>query len=418
MPLQISHLANFTPPASTRTWQSQPHPTLPLLATASSDKTVRIYSLTSFNLITTLSGGHKRSIRSVAWQPALRKGDAVLATGSFDASAGIWKKHYSGDAVESLNHGIVSTDENDNDEDDDDDDGEYAFTVLLDGHESEIKSLAFAPSSRLLATCSRDKSVWIWEELDDDNWETMAVLSEHDGDVKCVAWHPAEDLLASASYDDTIRLYKEDVDDWEQVAVIQGHKATVWCVTFEGADLPGLKATPSEELSQAQRDFLIQRAASGPRLLSASDDLSIRIWRREPPADDANAARNTGVPSIIRSSNIDETWLEEAQFPGTHTRAVYSASWSTTSGLVVSAGSDGMIVVYKEQWKSGAEEDVGTEWTVVASIEAAHGVFEVNHVVWAKRWDKGRRSEDEEVIVSTGDDGEVKVWTLEEAVGG
>ena len=49
----------------------------------------------------------------------------------------------------------------------------------------------------------------------------------------------------------------------------------------------------------------------------------------------------------------------------------------------------------------------------MAEFGDAHDVFEINHVVWAKRRDAGRRSDDEEIIISTGDDGEVRVWTLE-----
>jgi hypothetical protein len=36
-----------------------------------------------------------------------------------------------------------------------------------------------------------------------------------------------------------------------------------------------------------------------------------------------------------------------------------------------------------------SEEDSATEWFVLAEIEGAHGVFEINHVCWA-RADKGR----------------------------
>ena len=47
-------------------------------------------------------------------------------------------------------------------------------------------------------------------------------------------------------------------------------------------------------------------------------------------------------------------------------------------------------------------------------MEASHDEYEINHVCWAARRDNGRKFEDEEVVVSTGDDGDVKVWTLPE----
>lgn len=447
--LILTPLSSLNPPSSARTWQSVVHPSLPLVATASSDKTVRVYSLSSFTLLSTVSGGHKRSVRAVAWKPGTRKGEAVLATGSFDASAGIWKKHYPpGSGVEdpigggggALEVDVSRSsriprgedDEGYGDEGEDSEDDDYAFTVLLDGHESEIKSLAFSPSSRYLATCSRDKSVWIWEELEDDNWETVAVLQEHDGDVKCVAWHPTEELLASSSYDDTIRLYKEDVDDWMQIAVLSGHEKTVWWVEFEPeVDHPSLGSVKDSSLSQEQKDFLIQQRAAGPRLISCSDDLTIRIWQRQSAAN--TGGNNSGIPSIIRSHSIEEEWTQEAVFPAAHERSIYALSWSKKTGMIASAGSDGKIVVYKEVWKtsettapidtvdSSAETTtsttapIATEWVIVASVENAHDVFEVNHVTWAKRWDRGRKDDSEEVIVSTADDGDVKVWILEEA---
>ena len=87
----ISPLATLTPPSNSRAWSSQPHPHLPIVATACSDKTVRVYSLTNFAQQSTIAGGHKRSIRSCAWKPN-SVGESVLATGSFDASAGIWRR--------------------------------------------------------------------------------------------------------------------------------------------------------------------------------------------------------------------------------------------------------------------------------------------------------------------------------------
>ncbi|KAF2144467.1 uncharacterized protein K452DRAFT_284782 [Aplosporella prunicola CBS 121167] len=430
---ELKALAALTPASSARTWMSAPHPTQAIVATASSDKTVRVYSLTSFTLLSTIGGGHKRSVRACAWKPGM-VGESVLATGSFDASAGIWRRWEQQKAPgmrddedeEETEIDVAAAATADGEEDDD----EWRFSVILDGHESEIKSLAWSAGGQFLATCSRDKSVWVWEEMEDDNFETIAVLQEHEGDVKCVAWHPSEDCLASASYDDTIRLYREDLDDWTCVAVMSGHDATVWSVDFEAVEVSPLKVEEgdSEEVSAAKKKLLQDRVAAGSRLVSGSDDMTVRIWRKI-PKDTGNAGNNNGVPSILRNNSIEEEWVQEAVLPRRHERAVYSVAWSKKSGMIASTGSDGKIVVYKEQWrndlgkesseavpdgegKAGQSPSTLTEWVVVAEVEGAHDVFEINHVCWAPRRDKDRTSEDDEVIISTGDDGEVKLWTL------
>jgi WD40 repeat protein len=384
---------------------------------------VRVYSLTSFTLLHSITGGHKRSVRSVSWKPGT-SGQSVLATGSFDSSAGIWRREeHGGDGAQEADFTYRRNDDDDDERDDADD---YQFSCILDGHESEIKCLSWSPSGQYLATCSRDKSVWVWEELEDDNFETVAVLQEHDGDVKCVGWHPEEDLLVSASYDDTVRLYREDADDWVQVACIDGHGQTVWWAEFEGSGMSRKDFRSQREgLSDEQTQYIEGLERSGPRLATGSDDCTVRIWRRKPIQRDDTASSNTGIPSIIRSAAIDEDWYQEAILPQVHERAIYSVSWSRTTGMIASAGSDGKIIVYKERWRQQAsnseamEVDGGqlTEWEVVAELFSAHDVFEINHVCWARRADKGKRGEDEEVVLSTGDDGEVRVWALDEEAG-
>lgn len=311
----------------------------------------------------------------------------------------------------------------------DEEDEEWRFAVVLDGHESEIKSLGFAPTAPLLATCSRDKSVWIWEELEDDNYETVAVLQEHEGDVKSVAWSPVEELLASGSYDDQIRLWREDVDDWACCAVLEGHKGTVWWVEFEGAERVGALAN-TEGLDDRQKALLEQREQGGPRLASCSDDMTIRIWRRIPKDKPSEPTGQGKMPTIWKNKDFDEEWVQEAILPQVHERAVYALSWSKKTNRIVSTGSDGKIVVYEERWSGAGNGDVEmtdasstegaenmqslpTEWVAVAVAENAHDVFEVNHAVWAPRADKDKRFDGEEVIITTGDDGEVKAWSLD-----
>lgn len=344
-------------------------------------------------------------------------------------------------------------------------DEEWLFTTLLTGPDSEIKSLCFSPphySANLLATSSRDKSVWVWEEVEDDEWETIAVLQEHAGDVKSVAWcegaaFPSQDpssdseeprivgcreILASSSYDDTIRLFRdvESEGDWVCVGVIEGHGGTVWSVKWERH----INTSLHPDVSNIEINW-------EPRLLSCSDDLSVRVWRRELSESEKEKKRNQialgntksnsapRLPSIIRPTSVFETWVEESKLPDIHVRSVYAVDWSRTTGLVVSCGGDGTIAVYKETpFRSSTsaptndgDGDVsmnGTSfdhpsndppsemstWSIVALMEGAHDEYEINHVCFAPRRDKSKRFENEEVIVSTGDDGDVKIWALPE----
>ncbi|KKY25727.1 putative wd repeat protein [Phaeomoniella chlamydospora] len=456
----LIHLATLSPPSSSRAWQSSPHPSLPIVATATSDKSVNIYSLTTFRLLNRVSGGHKRSVRSVGWRrpiPGSATGATVLATGSFDSTVGIWRKE---DEFEASNSASVGNEDEVEIRDrpgDADDEEAWAFAVLLTGHDSEVKSLAFSPSNpSLLATSSRDKSVWIWEEVsgaaDEDEYETTAVLTEHSGDVKCVAWNYEDDVLASGSYDDSIRLWREveEEGDWMCVAYIEGHEGTVWAVQWEkppaGDDerwkVP--EGLPDQQLEEWE-SYANRR---GPRIVSSSDDLTIRIWRREYRSGDSERGplKRNKIPSIIKPSSTTETWVQDAILPQTHSRSVYSVAWSERTGLIASCGGDGNIYVFKEFAKlhrpSASEDEntkqpgdamsvdsptatteesmeelsepeyIETEWKPIASIEAAHGDFEVNHVCWALRRDKDKRYDEEEVIISTGDDGQVKLWYL------
>jgi len=64
--------------------------------------------------------------------------------------------------------------------------------------------------------------------------------------------YQGDEILISASYDDAIKCWAEDGGDWYCAATLSAHTSTVWSI----ASTPG-----------------------GTRLVSASDDCSLAIWK-------------------------------------------------------------------------------------------------------------------------------------------
>lgn len=361
-----------------KVWSVSAHPTLPLLVTASTDLTLKIYKLLAkqnFPLVNSLEDTHKRSIRSVSFKPPLGGVDSpaenfldlpTLASGSFDATISVWgidepSEEYDDEVLIANQAEILSSPDN-----------EWNIMAVIEGHENEIKCVDWNFQGNLLASCSRDKTVWIWETDPEtlEEFECVSVLNDHAHDVKHVTWHPSQNLLASSSYDDTIRLYKQDLDDdWSCVGILNGHEGTVWCSQFEDPKSPG-----------ATEGII--------RLVSVSDDLTVRVWSsKELPVEEK------GLPSSIKKDS-EMIWEQDSVFPQVHTYSIYSVCWSKKSGRVASTGADGRIVIYKE----------GNDGWVVESIqEAAHSVYEINSIVWAV-------IDEKEVLISGGEDGCVNVW--------
>uniref|UniRef100_A0A2K5Y4G9 Cytosolic iron-sulfur assembly component 1 n=1 Tax=Mandrillus leucophaeus TaxID=9568 RepID=A0A2K5Y4G9_MANLE len=271
--------------------------------------------------------------------------------------------------------------------------------------------LAWAPSGNLLATCSRDKSVWVWEgesrslQVDweppdtplrvrdrvgswvpfffsptvdeEDEYECVSVLNSHTQDVKHVVWHPSQELgllslfpqlLASASYDDTVKLYREEEDDWVCCATLEGHESTVWSLAFD---------------------------PSGQRLASCSDDRTVRIWRQYLPGNEQGVA----------CSGSDPSWKCICTLSGFHSRTIYDIAWCQLTGALATACGDDAIRVFQEDPNSDPQQPT---FSLTAHLHQAHSQ-DVNCVAWNPK--------EPGLLASCSDDGEVAFWKYQRPEG-
>lgn len=377
-----------------KAWSVSSHQTLPLLATASSDKTSKIYKLSkeqNFPLLGKLEETHKRSVRTVSFKPPLGSSESefidlpALASGSFDSTISVWGIDEPGELLDNEEELGAEEDERavkarKQRETDllTSPNNEWNLMALIEGHENEVKAVAWNRSGNFLASCSRDKTIWIWETDAEtlEEFECVSVLSDHEHDIKHIIWHPHINLLASSSYDDTIRLYKQDDDDedWSCVAILNGHEGTVWCSAFEHTE----------------------KTSGQTRLVSVSDDLTARVWvSSSGSGEDGN--KIDGIPSSIKHRSSEMEWELQSVLPEVHKYAIYSVSWSAQSGRIATTGADGQIAVYSE--KNG-------KWEVESVHKSSHGVYEVNCVSWCVL------SNGEEVLATAGDDGYINIWEV------
>lgn len=149
-----------------RVWCVAWNPVRPLIASCSADKTVRIshYQQKSSDLNesneesssleirtqASIPTGHTKTVRCVTWAPT----GETFAAASFDANISVWEQERRTDG-----DGDFSMAEDGGQSGG----GEWECASLLEGHETECKCVAYSCLGNLLASCSRDKTVWVWE---------------------------------------------------------------------------------------------------------------------------------------------------------------------------------------------------------------------------------------------------------------
>ena len=165
-----------------------------LIATGADDKTVKIISVNDKKLQANLLG-HSNWVKTVRFSR-----DALLvASGSDDKTLKLWDIY-----KKKLVHDFKS--------------GE---------HKGAVNCVRFHPDNSCLATACFDGKVRLFDVR---SKQLVQSYKEHDRPATCLSFHPSGNFLASTAYDNTIRIY--DLRIGETLFTLKAHESAVMSCCF------------------------------------------------------------------------------------------------------------------------------------------------------------------------------------------
>ncbi len=196
------------------------------------------------------------------------------------------------------------------------------------GHESIVFDVNFSPDGETLVSASKDGSVRIWR----NNSTLVNTLRGHADMVWAIAFSPDGNLLASASVDQTVKLWHKS---GELLRTFNGHTGTVNSLNF----------SPKDNI-----------------IASAGQDRTLKIWNLQGDllktlrghSDRVNSISFSPDGTIIASASSDQTvklwhWQKESSSPITlvgHSDVVTGVSFSPDGKTLASAGEDSTLKLW------------------------------------------------------------------------
>jgi WD40 repeat protein len=206
------------------------------------------------------------------------------------------------------------------------------------GHENIVFKAAFSPDSCRLATCSRDRTVRLWQidpltlpsppaKGGDGTVRECQVLRGHTGDIYAVAFHPDGTRLATAARDGAVWLW--DLARGEEVARLRGHGGFVWSLAFspDGATLASGGADATVRLwDTAPLKTRYQARHEAVGLRPEAERLVEHLWRKKNDPDEvaatlradralSEAMRHAALRVVLRRTQPPEAATDNSPDP-------------------------------------------------------------------------------------------------------
>lgn len=287
--------------------------------------------------ISTLTG-HSNYVYCLAYSPD----GQILASGSQDNTIKIWNLHGQDNRREqhSWHHrrdacatsGAISGATSAT---------RIAPTHTLTGFSGGVHSIAISPDGQMLASCSYNQTISIWNLHDG---VLLGILEGHSERVLCVAFSPDGKFLASGSQDNTIKVWNPH--NGHLMYTLKGHSGWINHVAFSpdgkilvsGSQDKTIKVWNLQNrvmlrsLSKGHSDRInaVSISPDGKILASCSSDKTLKIWNWQ-----------TGKAIKTLKENLEKIWF---------------IAISPLGDIVASAGDNGSI----EIWNYSTGELVST----------------------------------------------------------
>jgi serine/threonine protein kinase len=223
-----------------------------LLASASEDRTVKIWAVPREREVRTL-GGHTGSVNSIAFSPDGR----LLASGSSDQTIKLWN---------------TST---------------WREARTLRGHSAQVYAVAFSQDGKWLASGAGDGTVKVWDATTGDELRSWRA---HGESVNVVVVSPEGKLLASAGDDRTIKLWESGT--WRELRTLQDTDPVMtiafapdgrWLASGGASNMVKLWEVATGQQFHtlaAHRGWVngVLFSSDGQSLVSGGEDGTIRLW--------------------------------------------------------------------------------------------------------------------------------------------